>query len=423
MKYIKCISLFVLLIICTYQVSFGQNNEKLNITFFGSSVCLGSGAENKQGYAYQFYHNNTIDTAKYNYFNASTGGDNTIKIEKFERLTKKLYPTNPDFVVIGLSLSNEGIRSPKGDNGREQIMEQFRSRLLALADSLNGQGIKPVIVNCYAQSTFTKEHYDFTKKINQILNTWKYPSINVLGAIDDWQGHWVEGYYKDGGHPNDKGHEEMSYTIVPSLFDAIQSEKKTPAYDYNRSYSTLINDKGVESPLSIEIDKTIHSFTLSFRFKKAEDGSIAGFRSNETNHTINIDNNKMQYEGLSVALEDSVENWTHVVLSHSYVNKLTMLIVDGKLIGRLEEQLSPNQIHFGGTSKLTELKDITIHRSCLNADEALDLFNKKFIQSSLEFYNPMTKSIEGNRLKNQAQSLSELIINKKIKIEHHLVKF
>ena len=78
---------------------------------------------------------------------------------------------------------------------------------------------------------------------------------------------------------------------------------------------------------------------------------------------------------------------------------------------------------FGGTSKMTELKDLTIHRSCLNTDEALDLFNKKFIQSSLEFYNPMTKTVMGDRLRNKAQSLSELTINKKVQVNLNLVKF
>jgi hypothetical protein len=85
-------NLFLLLIICTNYTVFGQKNEKLNITFFGSSVCLGSGAEDKKGYAYQFYHNNTIDTTKYNYFNASTGGDNTIKVESSSVLLKNYIP-------------------------------------------------------------------------------------------------------------------------------------------------------------------------------------------------------------------------------------------------------------------------------------------------------------------------------------------
>jgi hypothetical protein len=169
----------------------------------------------------------------------------------------------------------------------------------------------------------------------------------------------VEGHFKDGGHPNDKGHEEMSYTIVPTLFDAIQMGKKIPTYDYNQSYATLTNSKGIESPLSFQVDKTIHSFTLSFRFKKAENGSIAGFASKASKHTINVENNKLVYKDLSVTLQDT-SKWTHVALAHSYVNKQSMLIVDSKLIGKVNEQLSPTKTYFGGTSKLVNLKDLFI---------------------------------------------------------------
>jgi len=52
-----------------------QTSEKINISFFGLSVCNGSNADNKQGFAWQFYHSNTIDRTNYQYFNVSTGGD------------------------------------------------------------------------------------------------------------------------------------------------------------------------------------------------------------------------------------------------------------------------------------------------------------------------------------------------------------
>jgi hypothetical protein len=409
-------NIFILLLLVFSCSVFGQVKQNFNLTFFGSSVCNGSNAESKHGYAWQFYYNNTIDTTKYKYFNVSTGGDNTLKIEKFDRLTNKLYPTKPDFVVIGLSLSNEGIRNKVDNNGREQILEQFRSRLLSLADSLNQQGIRPVIVNCYAHSDFTKEEYMFIKKMNRIINTWKYPSINVLGSIDDLEGRWVDGYFADAGHPNTLGHKEMSYAFVPSLFDAMLKEKKTPAFDWSQNYCTLRNDKHIENPLSLEIKNPIHSFTLSFRFKKTDNGSIAGFTSNDLKHKITVKDNKLYYKNLFKVLPDSLNNWTQVVLSHSYANQQTMFFVNGKLIGSINEQLSPTRIHFGGTASLTDLKDLAIHRSSLNADEVLDLYNKKFIQSSLEFYSPMTKAIEGNSVYNHAQSLSELIIDNSVEL-------
>ena len=108
-----------------------------------SSVCLGYGAEKLEGYAWQFFHSGAIDTSRFTYFNVSTGGDNTLKIDQERRLTEKLYPTHPAIVVIGLSLGNEGIGLPQTDAGRETILEQFRSRLLMLADSLDRQGMMP----------------------------------------------------------------------------------------------------------------------------------------------------------------------------------------------------------------------------------------------------------------------------------------
>jgi hypothetical protein len=139
----------------------------------------------------------------------------------------------------------------------------------------------------------------------------------------------------------------------------------------------------------------MHSFTLSFRFKETGEGSIAGFVSNNLNHTVNIIGDTIHYKDLFKTYPKHLKSWTHVVLSHSYVNQKTMLFVDGELVGNVKEQLSPTQVYFGGTAAITELKDLTLYRSSLNASEALDLFNKKFIQSSLEFYNPLTKSIMG----------------------------
>ena len=122
--------------------------------------------------------------------------------------------------------------------------------------------------------------------------------------------------------------------------------------------------------------------------------------SNNLNHTINILDSTVHYKDLSVIYPKHQKRWTHVVLSHSYANQKTMLFVNGKFVGSVQEQLSPTQVHFGGTAQIAELKDLALHRSSLNESEALDLFNKKFIQSSLEFYNPLTKAIAGNELGN-----------------------
>lgn len=410
MKFLKHLFLQLILLACISSAADAQKG-RVNLTFFGSSVCWGTGAEHDHGYAWQFSHNGALDTAKYRYFNVSTGGDNTLKVEKENRLTTKLFPTHPAIVVLGLSLGNEGIGNPKDDHGREEILEQFRSRLLALADSLKSLHIIPVIVNCYANNNFSQVHYDYTMQINRIINTWDYPSINALGAIDDLTGKWVMGYDHDALHPNTAGHKEMSYAIVPSLFDALLAGKKTPHYDWNRSYMILENKHRVSHPLSVPVRSLMHSFTLSFRFRKAADGSIAGWASGKQSQEISVSNGQLHYKDLSVAYPAAQDDWTHVVLSHSYANQRTQLFVNGKLAGTVKEQLSPDQVFFGGTAAAVGLKDLSLHRSALNASEALDLFNKKFIQSSLEFYSPMTKFSADNQLGNEAQSLTQMQID------------
>jgi lysophospholipase L1-like esterase len=418
----KILTFFIFLLCISFGVR-GQGTSPVHVTFFGSSVCYGTGAENNHGYAWQFFHSGAIDTLAFQYYNASTGGDNTLKVEKEDRLTKKLYPTKPDIVVIGLSLGNEGILKPKDDNGRKQILEQYRTRLLALADSLNSQGIQPVIVNCYSNSHFTEAQFDITNRMNQIINTWDYPSINVLGTVDDLTGKWVEGYVRDPLHPNMAGHTEMSYAIVPSLFEAIRLNKKVPAYDWHYSYATLLNTAKVAKPLSLDLPGTVHSFTLSFQCKETADGSIAGFTANNQNHLLTVSGQTIRYKELTKSFPKDTSSWTHIVLTHSYVNQKTMLFVNGELVGSIKEQLSPTQVHFGGTASKTELKDLTFHRSSLNPSEALDLFNKKFIQSSLEYYNPLTKPVLGATVGNEAQSLTTLKIAKGVALEHRRVDF
>ena len=407
-----------LFLLCIFLVigSLSAQNDRANLVFFGSSVCRGSGAIDRAGYAFQFYHSGAIDTTRYAYFNASTGGDNTLKVEQLERLTKKLYPTNPDFVVIGLSLANEGIRTPQIDASRETVLEQFRSRLLALADSLHNQGIKPVIVNCYAHSYFYEPQYAYIKKMNRIINTWDYPSINVLGAIDDGEGRWVEGFAKDPGHPNTEGHREMYLAMVPSLFDAMVKGKKTPAYDWSKSFTTIDNPQK-EEVISFDVEHTIHSFTMSFRFKAAANGVVARIETDQGSREVTVDDYNLSYENTTTTFPKHTGKWNHVVISHSYANQQTLFALNGKVIGTFKERLAPTKFVYGGNLEKVDLKDLTLHRSSLHEDEIIDLNNKLFIQSSLEAYTPMTRKITGETLPNKAQSLTNLRLGSTVKLK------
>ena len=391
--------------------------DRTNLVFFGSSVCRGSGAVNNEGYAWQFYHGGAIDTSKFSYFNCSTGGDNTLKIEKENRIGEKLMPSKPDIVVVGLSLSNEGIKRCQSDDERETISEQFRSRLLALADSVSSLGMIPVIANCYPHSYYYSTEYEYIKKMNWIINSWKYPSINLLGAIDNGKGQWVEGYQHDSGHPNRDGHYEMSLSIVPDLFESITLGKKIPDYDWKKSYTVLDNTKKAES-ITFSVKHPLHSFTMSFRYIESTAGVIARIKTSLGNSDVTFDGNAIVYGTIKVPA--SGKEWNHVVVAHNYAAGRTLIAVNGKVSGEMREKLIPTGFVFGGTVEFIALKDLMLHRASLSEDEIRDISNKLFIRSSLEIYSPMTTIITGEELPNKAQSLTTLRIDPTVR--HKLVE-
>jgi hypothetical protein len=113
--------------------------------------------------------------------------------------------------------------------------------------------------------------------MNLLINSYDLPSANFLGAVDDGKGHWVEGYYSDSGHPNALGHEELFYTIVPSLFDAIRLGKTAcpaPVGD-DGGYAIVTRDAAVHDPIRFTPEDTVHSFTTAFRVRSACTGTVA----------------------------------------------------------------------------------------------------------------------------------------------------
>ena len=240
-----------------------------------------------------------------------------------------------------------------------------------------------------------------------MINSWKYPSINLLGTIENGEGRWVEGFARDPGHPNWDGHHEMSLAIVPSLFDAIQIGKKIPVYDWNKSFTTVENLRREEA-IYFDVEQEMHSFSMSFRFKKATSGVIARIHTEEGVRQVKIDDYRISYGTIDSTFPKHTKGWNHVVISHNYANQKTLFALNGEVVGTINERLVPKRFVYGGTLEKVDLKDLGLHRSALNASEIGDLHNKLFIQSSLEVYSPLTKFIPTDDVPNRAQSLTFL---------------
>ena len=96
------------------------------VCFFGSSVCKGVGADSLQGYADCV---SRLLPSGWQAVNISVGGNNTYDL--LARYETDLLPTQAKYVVVGLSLGNEGLHE-KG----ERALLSYRENMPRLIEQL-----------------------------------------------------------------------------------------------------------------------------------------------------------------------------------------------------------------------------------------------------------------------------------------------
>ncbi len=413
------ITIVILLLLLVTAVPGSLIGQIKKIAVFGSSVAKGSGDTSGTG-GYAGMIKNMMELRGWTVVNVSRGGDNTVKI--MPRFQTELLPEKPGYVIIGLSLGNEGIANQPALK-RDRIFEQFRSGMVRLIRLVRENGMIPVVVNCYARNDFGQEEYDAIQQMNMEINTWDVPSINALGAIDNGQGNWADGFWHDKSHPNLKGHREIFHTFVPGLFDALAMGKKCPDKIRSDKY-VAIPAKASSSPLVYIPDDTIHSFSISFLVNSREDGTIASLLGKKSHVLIILKSGRIicQWPGKEILLADTTnENngWQYVVLTHRYATGTTAFYVNGKSAGSIAGAMDFKEFILGGSGNKSEAppslagyKDLLIYRSALNAGEVKAIYCGRLLQSSLEIYAPLDDPgfRNGTAVANHAQSMSKLLV-------------
>lgn len=390
--------------------------DPLRVSVFGSSVANGTGATNMEGYAYMFgeqlkqRHADGLSPNALYTSGVSIGGNNTGSL--LNRYDDLIHDFGK-FVIIGLSMGNEGIHdSANPDN----VFNGFRDNMLALIARMRADGKYPVVVNNYARSDFNERDYSYIKQMNMLIHQWDVPSVNSLGAIEDGRGRWSQGYIADPSHPNTSGHCEFMYAFVPSLFDALIEGKPLPERDTDHS-TTL--DRG--RTLRLAPEGKVHPFTLCVRVKGMDAGRLFSFAhgagSRPFEGSVIVDaNGAITYNSPLKAPVSSAEavmadgQWHDVALSHYFARGLTILYVDGVEVGSVAERLTLGDITFGDDSVLNPTRDfaeISFWRSGMNSSEMEAHHQGKMLKSSLEIYSPMEYDSEG-RIANLAQSTNSI---------------
>ena len=128
-------------------------------------------------------------------------------IQRFRRAPNPTSDKSPGkngdlFLIIGLSLANQGWNEQTFLSGMTEIVRQTRAA-----------NVTAIVGGAYANGYKNPAQYAMTKRVNLLLQQRDAPFVSFMGAIDDGQGGWANGYWRDGGHPNDLGQTEMYVSV------------------------------------------------------------------------------------------------------------------------------------------------------------------------------------------------------------------
>ncbi len=391
--------------------------DTLKISQMGSSVSFGWGAVSNHGYAYMYNQllNQRFNAgvgANWNISNISIGGNSTVDI--LNRWDSDLLNDGSKYVVYALSLANEGIIG-----GGQAIFDQFKNNLLLLINKAKSVGKIPLIANCYTNSFYTSSEYNYIKQMNLLIHQWDVASTNLLGGIDDGSGKWPispVNYQYDSAHPNDAGHAELFYTLVPSLYDAIKAGKAQPQKKGN---SYLAMGKAITTDiLSFAPENTVHSFTSTFDVKTTGSGIISTFSNSSASGTLRIEASGVisyispisgSVSGSTVVTDGQ---WHRITLTHYYAWGKTLLYTDNILAGSMTEKLTPTTfvLNDAGSPDNISYREWMFYRAGMNDDEVAALNAGAMLKSSLEMYSPLDglQINSGDALLNLAQSTNKV---------------
>ena len=402
------------------------DREKV-IVVMGSSVAAGWVTSREQnqdmqnGWAFRLAR--WLAPRGFKVVNASVPGDTTQKV--LDRLEKDLFPLKPDFVVIALSLENEGIRGLQGKDPA-QVYSGFRNNLREIVTRCQARGIQPVLGSVYPNDNFTEaSHYKFVTEMNQEIASWDVPSINFLGALDRGDGCFVEGITFDLDHPDDTGHRELFHSIVPGLFEAL-AQKKPLAVKDSGDGAVRLGAADAPALLSYVPDDPLRSFSLAFDVRLSHPGIIAAVRDfdGKIRELAVGQNGSLGYRdaaGITHPLRTSLldKAWHQIGLTHHFLKKEIRVFVDGTLSGTVADKVVPVQFVLGGSGggprgnppAEGEYRDWMVYRSVLNSAEMAILSSGQFLQSSLEVFSPLKEETpaKDRPVANRAQSLGRVM--------------
>lgn len=387
-----------------YQGTVKRGAYSKRVTVIGSSVPAGVGASGNYGYMQRLATALAADPYNYTFANVSIGGNRTTDV--INRFYADVLPTDPDIVIIALSLGNEGLQ---GASDKDALCRSYIANMLKLANMATQIGCKVLLMGAYPRNDYSATDYKYLKQTSQILENSKVPYLNLLGAIDDGNGHWRDGMWADALHPNDTGHESMFRAIPLSLLDNLlfDGEDLSPSFIDPRLIVKLGN-QAVQFSNEYIPESPFGSVTAACTVRRpigqTPGRAILIMRSTGLATTpLRIRNNVDAWAaciGDTNYLESSTLSSTgataHICLRFDYHSNLISFFVDGVKVGVFSASIGDiTSISFGSrfdepgaNAGNYEFGSFAVWRTALSDEQIFDAANGKFSKASLCLLSP-----------------------------------
>ncbi len=406
------------------------NSYTKKIIVFGSSVALGVGATNLQGWAYKL--SQAISAYGYTYQNLSIGGNTTKNL--IDRFYTDVVPNKPDVLMIAVSLGNEGLSTASPLSSKLAIRDLYIKNMKTLIQMARQQGYKVVVTGCYSRTDYSADDYIIVKQTNKYLADLDVPYIDFLGAVDDGTGKWRAAVRSDDAHPNDNGHEAMYRAIPLSMFDALAGNSidhrvKEPKTNILQFGSTL-----GQLPLSYTPENSLASWTVCAQIRQTASGSVhigvpliafpigaasgVWMRVRNPRGVIEL----FHEDGLKITSAVNMLDFKpHLIaVTFDYIDNTYRLYIDGVLIG--SASIASSQLVWvtwmGRANDQVfdvngyEISKIGVWRTSLNSDQIKDLCNGNVPKASLSVWSPVVDptTYNGHMLQNLAKTSEKITV-------------
>jgi lysophospholipase L1-like esterase len=209
-----------------------QSLHQCDVLVVGSSVAWGTGATGPMwaprrhprgvGYA-ELLRGALSGRLGLSMCNAAVGGDHTGRCLRMLRAA--LPVCKPRWVVVGLSLGNEGLPWTRDAAEAEALVDRYIAAVRQIAAAAASAGAQVVVGGVYPHGRYRPHHLHALRRADAALaSAGGLRVVSWLAALDGGGGRWKAELEADFAHPNEHGHRLMFEAFEARLSELFAAD-------------------------------------------------------------------------------------------------------------------------------------------------------------------------------------------------------